>query len=83
MDKENKEDVGNDIQGKDIEMDILTGSEIVEVGMKRRVRTPLPKIPGNGMTGKKLKMEGEVLTLSKLLAQLGAAVAIGQPHQEP
>ena len=84
VDKENKkEDVGNGIQEEDNEMDIVEGFDTEEVGRKRRIRTPLQEIPDNGVTGKKIKVEGEVLTLSKLLAQqLGAAAAVGQPRRE-
>ena len=60
------------------------GIEDDGVGMKRRVRTPLNEILDNGMTGKRSRVEGEVLTLSKLMAQqLGAAEAVGQPRREP
>nr|POF06807.1 hypothetical protein CFP56_66892 [Quercus suber] len=56
------------------------GIEDDGVGMKRRVRAPLNEILDNGMRGKRSRVEGEVLTLSKLMApQLGAAAAVRQP----
>ena len=80
----NKEEGGKGIQGEATEMEVVMGIEDDGVGMKRRVRTPLNEILDNGMTRKRSRVEGEVLTLSKLMAQrLGAAEAVGQPRREP
>lgn len=78
------DEAGNVIHGEDTNMDIVMGVEDNEVGVKGWGRTPLKEILDNERTGKKPKVEGKVLTLSKLLAQqLGAAAAIGQPRREP
>ena len=47
-----------------MEMEVVMRIEDDGVGVKRRVRTPLNEILDNGMTGKRSKVEGEVLTLS-------------------
>ena len=85
LDKENnKKEGGKGIQGKATEMEVVMGIEDDGVGMKRRVRIPLNEILDNGMTGKQSRVEGDVLTLSKLMAQqLGAAEVVGQPRREP
>ena len=60
------------------------GIEDDGMGMKRRVRMLLSEILDNRMTRKWSKVEGEVLTLSKLMAQqLGVAEAVRQPRREP
>ena len=60
------------------------GIEDDGMGMKRRVRMPLSEILDNRMTRKWSKVEGEVLTFSKLMAQqLGVAEAVRQPRREP
>lgn len=49
-----------------------------EVGTKRKLHSPLTEIAMGKDVGKKQKVEGEVLLLSKLMAQqLGLAVAAG------
>ena len=50
---------------------------------KRRARSPLKIISGTVENVKRYKVEGDVMTLSKLMAQeLGSAVAAGQHHRE-
>ena len=47
-----------------------------EVGGKRRARSPLSKLVNNKGNGKRIRVEGEVKELGKLLAQhLGLAEA--------
>ena len=52
-------------------------------GPKRKLHSPLKEILMEVDVGKKQKIQGEVLMLSKLMAQkLGSAAAIGQPHRK-
>ena len=54
-----------------------------EVGSKRKLRSPMKEIVLEEDVGKKQKIDGEVLVLSKLMAQqLGLAVATGQHRWE-
>ena len=54
-----------------------------EVGPKRKLRSPLKENLMDVDVGKKQKIEGQVLVLSKLMAQqLGSAVATRQPRRE-
>lgn len=57
--------------------------EANKVGVKRKERMPLKEISVNEETGKKLKLDGEVMALGKIMAQhLGSALAARQPCQE-
>ena len=54
-----------------------------EVGSKRKLRSPMKEIVLEEDVGKKQKIDGEVLVLSKLMVQqLGSAVATGQHRWE-
>lgn len=59
-------------------------TEEVELGPKRKSRTPLEDIMENAGVGKKPKLEEEVSAFGKLLAkQMGSVAAAVQPHREP
>ena len=52
---------------------------MVDVGTKRKARTPLSKLENKEDNGKRIKREGEVKELGKLLAQhLGSVKAASQ-----
>ena len=56
--------------------------ELVEMGTKRRARTPLAELDNMENNGKRMKREGEIQELGKLLAQhLGSAEAASQPRR--
>ena len=56
--------------------------ELVEMGTKRRARTPLAELDNMEDNGKRMKREGEIQELGKLLAQhLGSAEAASQPRR--
>ena len=62
--------------------DSIMEIELVEMGTKRRARTPLAELENMEDNGKRIKREGEVQELGKLLAQhLGSAEAASQPHR--
>nr|POE52498.1 hypothetical protein CFP56_35025 [Quercus suber] len=84
MGKENAWKKGRDTNKGDVEVnEMMMKSEDDEVGSKRKSRLPLVDITMEEEAVKKQKMEGEVLTLSKIMAtQLGSAVAAGQPRRE-
>jgi len=54
----------------------------VEVGIKRRLQSPLHELGNCVDNGKKVRMEGEVREFGKLLAHhLGSAEAVKQPRR--
>ena len=54
----------------------------MDMGTKRRARTPLAELDNMEDNGKRIKREGEVQELGKLLAQhLGSAEVASQPRQ--
>ena len=56
--------------------------DLSEVGTKRRARSPLSELENKEGNGKRVRVEGEVKELGKLLAQhLGSAEADNQPRQ--
>ena len=56
--------------------------EKVDIGTKRKARTPLTELENKEDNGKRIKKEGEVKELGKLLAQhLGLAEAVMQLRQ--
>ena len=62
--------------------DSIMEIELVEMGKKRRARTPLAELENMEDNGKRIKREGEVQELGKLLAQhLGSAEATSQPRR--
>nr|POE81447.1 hypothetical protein CFP56_05945 [Quercus suber] len=84
MGKENAWKKGRDTNKGDVEVnEMMMKSEDDEMGSKRKSRLPLVDITMEEEAVKKQKMEGEVWTLSKIMAtQLGSAVAAGQPRRE-
>lgn len=69
-------------QGDDISMETKMEIDHSEVGGKRRARSPLSELVNNEGNGKRIRVEGEVKELGKLLAQhLGSAEAANQPRR--
>lgn len=63
--------------------DMVEVTEDNEIGLKRKIFSPLKEIVLEEDARKKQKIDVEVMTLSKLMAQeLGSVVAIGQPRRE-
>ena len=62
----------------DVDMEV----DRVELGNKRRCHTPLIEVEGENGNGKRVKVEGEVKELGKVLKQyLGSVEAAKQPYQ--
>ena len=62
--------------------DSIMEIELVDTGTKRRARMPLAELENMEDNGKRIKREGEVQELGKLLAQhLGSAEAASQPRR--
>ena len=71
------------VKSDDLEMGTMTKVEQNEKSGKRRTRSPLKDISGLVENVKRKKVEGDVMALSKLMAQeLGLMVAAGQPRRE-
>ena len=69
-------------QGDDMSMETKMEIDHSEVGGKRKVRSPLLELVNNEGNGKRIRVEGEVKELGKLLAQhLGSAEAANQPRR--
>ena len=65
------------ITTQDVDMEV----DRVEVGNKRRCRTPLIEVEGENVSGKRVKVEGEVMELGRVLKQyLGSVEAVKQPY---
>ena len=66
------------ITTRDVDMEV----DRVEVGNKRRCRTPLIEVKGENVSGKRVKVEGEVMELGRVLKQyLGSVEAAKQPYR--
>lgn len=73
-----KQDHGEEV-GQDMVEQIMDS----ESGPKRKISSPLKELALEEEVGKKQKIDGEVLVLSKLMEQqLGLAVAAGQHRRE-
>nr|POF08275.1 hypothetical protein CFP56_55674 [Quercus suber] len=85
--KSGKENVGlcKSILQKKNEREEASQMEVEELDMgpKRKLWAPLSEVEDNKETGKKLKLDEEVVALEKLMAtQMGSAAAAGQPRRE-
>ena len=68
------------LQGESKGVEMLMEVDKVEVGIKRRLRSPLHELGNCVDNGKKVRMEGEVREFGKLLAHhLGSAELVNQP----
>ena len=57
-------------------------SEMLDMGIKRRARTPLAELENKEDNEKRVKVEGEIKEFGKLLAQhLGSTEAAAQPRR--
>ena len=75
--------IQRDAYEEDGAQDLMEVTDNKEVGLKRKLRSPLKENLMDVDAGKKQKIEGQVLVLSKLMAQqLGLAVATRQPRRE-
>nr|POE88689.1 hypothetical protein CFP56_63681 [Quercus suber] len=82
--KENR-DVGTrgKLHREKIKEDTSMEVEASDVGVKRKERIPLEDISADEESGKKQKLEGEVMALGKIMAKhLGSALAADQPRRE-
>ena len=71
------------VNSKDMGTESMTEVEQNEKSGKHRTRSPLEDILGLVENVKRKKVKGDVMALSKLMAQeLGLMVAAGQPHRE-
>ena len=71
------------VNSKDMGTKSMTEVEQNEKRGKHRTRFPLEDILGLVENVKRKKVKGDVMALSKLMAQeLGSVVAAGQPRQE-
>ena len=67
-------------EGRSVEMSMEV--DLVKLGVKRRIRSPLHELENSEGNGKRARMEGEVREFGKLLAHhLGSAEAFNQPRQ--
>ena len=89
--KENKGPIGKEratdwlrkqAQGDDTSSETKMEIDHSKVGVKRRAQSPLSELVNNEGNGKRIRVEGEVKELGKLLAQhLGSAEAGNQPRR--